>query len=175
MALGFCLWHKSRAFLWVIPFLNVDRSVHFTMPHFIILSYGFGDFYSFIIISQCLHTNAQCSSLIIQKSFFGALQSVDLHVFDSTFFTSDFYFSRCWRWGCHRWAGNVVCASGESAKTMSRTNLAIRTLLYLQTFFTFFTLSQCAAKLNVPKVLLPFHTDSYTHFTLAASDGCYTW
>ena len=87
-------------------------------------------------------------------------------------FTSDFYFSRCWRWGCHRWAGNVVCASGESAKTMSRTNLAIRTLLYLQTFFT---LSQCAAKLNVPKVLLPFHTDSYTHFTLAASDGCYTW
>ena len=100
---------------------------------------------------------------------------IDLHVFDSTFFTSDFYFSRCWRWGCHRWAGNVVCASGESAKTMSRTNLAIRTLLYLQTFFTFFTLSQCAAKLNVPKVLLPFHTDSYTHFTLAASDGCYTW
>ena len=55
------------------------------MPHFIILSYGFGDFYSFIIISQCLHTNAQCSSLKIQKSFFGALQSVDLHVFDSTF------------------------------------------------------------------------------------------
>lgn len=32
-----------------------------------------------------------------------------------------------------------------------------------------------AAKLNVPKVLLPFHTDSSTQFTLVASDGCYSW
>ena len=55
---------------------------------------------------------------------------------------------------------------------MTRTEIAIRIFLCLQTLF-----ATChgAAKLNVPKVLLPFHTDSYTHFTLAASDGCYAW
>ena len=110
--------------------------------------------------------NAHCLSF--KKDYFGALQSVDLHVFDSTFLPEVSFYKML----TLRLAGRVVCASGESAKTMSRIKFAIRTLLCIQTFFT---LSHCAAKLNVPKVLLPFHTDSYTHFTLAASDGCYTW
>ena len=48
----------------------------------------------------------------------------------------------------------------------------LRTLLLLQTMLV---LGVSAAKLNVPKVLLPFHTDSSTQFTLVASDGCYSW
>lgn len=32
-----------------------------------------------------------------------------------------------------------------------------------------------AAKLNIPKVLLPFTRATRVNFTLEASDGCYRW
>ena len=51
-------------------------------------------------------------------------------------------------------------------KTVVRTHLLLQ-ILYVAVL--------SAAKLNVPKVLLPFHTGSVTQFTLTASDGCYAW
>ena len=32
-----------------------------------------------------------------------------------------------------------------------------------------------AAKLNVPKLLLPYYSQAPTNFTLEASEGCFTW
>ena len=32
-----------------------------------------------------------------------------------------------------------------------------------------------AAKLNVPKLLLPYCSQAPTNFTLEASEGCFTW
>lgn len=32
-----------------------------------------------------------------------------------------------------------------------------------------------AAKLNIPKVLLPFTRSTRVNFTLEASEGCYRW
>lgn len=35
--------------------------------------------------------------------------------------------------------------------------------------------SAAAAKLNIPKVLLPFTRATRVNFTLEASEGCYRW
>lgn len=36
-------------------------------------------------------------------------------------------------------------------------------------------LTAAAAKLNIPKVLLPFTRATRVNFTLEASEGCYRW
>lgn len=48
--------------------------------------------------------------------------------------------------------------------------LALLLLLLLQTVGP-----AAAAKLNIPKVLLPFTRSTRVNFTLEASEGCYRW
>lgn len=62
---------------------------------------------------------------------------------------------------------------GRPARTAARARGRLQPLLALAVLLTLGPAA--AAKLNIPKVLLPFTRATRVNFTLEASEGCYRW
>lgn len=75
--------------------------------------------------------------------------------------------------GARQWRARERAPGASKARRMARASLiqpALWALLLLQA-----VAPAAAAKLNIPKVLLPFTRATRVNFTLEASEGCYRW